>query len=76
MRYFVTCGQYMSAEMMPVRGRTVLDAGWQGRVPAVMRHGYVFPGETVPMLMPNAEDAVVIAQAIRTDKLFALLSPE
>lgn len=70
------CVQYMSAGMVTVSGRSVLEAGWRGRVPVVAHHGCVFPGETVPMLLPHAGDAAMVAQAIKENRLFGLLCPE
>ncbi|XP_013197741.2 protein cereblon [Amyelois transitella] len=67
---------YMGPGLVAVSGRSVLEAGWQGRVPVVAHHGAVFPGETVPMRLPNAHDAAVLARAIKQDKLFGLLCPD
>ncbi|CAH2088180.1 unnamed protein product [Euphydryas editha] len=67
---------YMGNSLVQVSGRSVLEAGWQGRVPVVAHHGAVFPGETVPMLLTNAHDAAVIMRAIQGDKLFGLLCPD
>ncbi|XP_049878734.1 protein cereblon-like [Pectinophora gossypiella] len=67
---------YMGGRLVPVRGRVVLEAGWQGRVPVCAHHGAVFPGETVPMLLPHAHDAALLARAITHDKLFGLLCPD
>lgn len=66
---------YMGGGLSSVRGRVVLEAGWEGRVPVVAHHGAVFPGETVPMLVSNAHDAAIV-QKIKDDKLFGLLCPE
>ncbi|XP_052752757.1 protein cereblon isoform X2 [Galleria mellonella] len=66
----------MGAGLVAMSGRSVLEAGWVGRVPVVAHHGAVFPGETVPMLLPHAHDAAVLASAIRNDKLFGLLCPD
>ncbi|XP_030034498.1 protein cereblon isoform X2 [Manduca sexta] len=67
---------YMGPGLVAVSGRSVLEAGWEGRVPVVAHHGAVFPGETVPMLLPNAHDAAVLSRAIKQDKLFGLLCPD
>ncbi|XP_059050217.1 protein cereblon [Achroia grisella] len=67
---------YMGAGLVAVGGRCVLEAGWEGRVPVLAHHGAVFPGETVPMLLPHAHDAAVLARAIKNDKLFGLLCPD
>lgn len=66
----------MGGSLQPVSGRSVLEAGWEGRVPVVAHHGAVFPGETVPMLLNNTHDASMLTQAINHDKLFGLLCPE
>lgn len=66
---------YMGGGLSSVRGRVVLEAGWEGRVPVVAHHGAVFPGETVPMLVSNAHDAAIV-QKIKDDKLFGLLCPD
>lgn len=66
----------MGNSLVQVSGRSVLEAGWRGRVPVVAHHGAVFPGETVPMLLTNAHDAAIIMRAIQGDKLFGLLCPE
>lgn len=66
----------MGMSLHPVSGRSVLEAGWEGRVPVLAHHGAVFPGETVPMLLNNAHDAAMMARAISHDKLFGLLCPE
>ncbi|CAB3225598.1 unnamed protein product [Arctia plantaginis] len=71
-----TVHSYISAGMMPLRGRAVLEPGWQGRVPVMAHHNCVFPGETMPMMMRHANDAVLIAKAIRHNKLFGLLCPD
>lgn len=68
--------QYLGAGLACVRGRSVVEAGWVGRVPALAHHGVLFPGETVPMLLPRAHDAALLVQAIQRDKLFGLLCPE
>ncbi|KAJ0172843.1 hypothetical protein K1T71_011982 [Dendrolimus kikuchii] len=67
---------YMGPGLVTMSGRSVLEAGWEGRVPVVAHHGTVFPGETVPMLLPNPDDAAVLARAIKQDKLFGLLCPD
>ncbi|CAH1634959.1 unnamed protein product [Spodoptera littoralis] len=67
---------YLGAGLACVRGRSVVEAGWAGRVPALAHHGVLFPGETVPMLLPRAHDAALLVQAIRKDKLFGLLCPD
>ncbi|XP_045453726.1 protein cereblon-like [Melitaea cinxia] len=67
---------YMGNSLVQVSGRSVLEAGWRGRVPVVAHHGAVFPGETVPMLLTNAHDAAIIMRAIQGDKLFGLLCPD
>lgn len=67
---------YLHTGMVSVRGRSVLEAGWQGRVPAVAHHGCVFPGETVPMVLPDPADAAILAQTIKKDRLFGLLCPD
>lgn len=66
----------MGAGLEAVGGRCVLEAGWAGRVPALAHSGPVFPGETVPMLLPDPGDAALLARAIARDKLFGLLCPE
>lgn len=68
--------QYLCGSLQPVLGRSVLEAGWEGRVPVLAHHGAVFPGETVPMLLTNSHDAATLTQAINQDKLFGLLCPE
>ncbi|XP_068623212.1 protein cereblon-like isoform X2 [Battus philenor] len=67
---------YMGAGLVTVSGRSVLEAGWRGRVPVAAHTGAVFPGETVPMLLPNPHDAVMLNRAIQKDKLFGLLCPD
>ncbi|KAJ8729087.1 hypothetical protein PYW07_006783 [Mythimna separata] len=67
---------YLGPGLVQVSGRAVLEAGWRGRVPAAAHHGVVFPGETVPMLLPHARDAALLVQAIKNDKLFGLLCPD
>ncbi|XP_050355587.1 protein cereblon-like isoform X2 [Nymphalis io] len=67
---------YMGNGLVQVSGRSVLEAGWTGRVPVIAHHGAVFPGETVPMLLTNERDAAVISRAIQHDKLFGLLCPD
>ncbi|XP_046970638.1 protein cereblon-like [Vanessa cardui] len=67
---------YMGNGLVQVSGRSVLEAGWTGRVPVIAHHGAVFPGETVPMLLTNERDAAVISRAIQQDKLFGLLCPD
>ncbi|XP_035442906.1 protein cereblon [Spodoptera frugiperda] len=67
---------YLGAGLACVRGRSVVEAGWVGRVPALAHHGVLFPGETVPMLLPRAHDAALLVQAIQRDKLFGLLCPD
>ncbi|XP_075982339.1 protein cereblon-like isoform X2 [Anticarsia gemmatalis] len=67
---------YMSTGMMPMSGRSVLEAGWQGRLPVIAHHGCVFPGETVPMMLANPADSVLLARALKRDRLFGLLCPD
>ncbi|CAH0664252.1 unnamed protein product [Spodoptera exigua] len=67
---------YLGAGLACVRGRSVVEAGWVGRVPALAHHGVLFPGETVPMLLPRPHDAALLVQAIQRDKLFGLLCPD
>uniref|UniRef100_A0A2A4K2N0 Protein cereblon n=2 Tax=Heliothis virescens TaxID=7102 RepID=A0A2A4K2N0_HELVI len=66
---------YLGAGLVQARGRRVPEAGWRGRVPVAAHHGVVFPGEVVPMLLPDPGDAALIVHAINTDKLFGLLCP-
>ncbi|KPJ01350.1 Protein cereblon-like [Papilio xuthus] len=67
---------YMGGGLVPLRGRSVLEPGWQGRLPVAAHSGAVFPGETVPMLMPDYDDAILLFEAIQRDKLFGLLCPD
>ncbi|XP_053616631.1 protein cereblon-like isoform X2 [Plodia interpunctella] len=67
---------YMGPGLVAVGGRSVREAGWRGRVPVLAHHGAVFPGETVPMRLPNPHDASLLARAIKQDKLFGLLCPD
>ncbi|XP_072945321.1 protein cereblon isoform X2 [Epargyreus clarus] len=67
---------YMGQGLVTMSGRSVLEAGWEGRVPVLARHGTVFPGETVPLLLTNTQDALLLSQAIEKDKLFGLLCPD
>ncbi|XP_041968868.1 protein cereblon-like [Aricia agestis] len=67
---------YMGSELLPVSGRSVLEAGWEGKVPVTIHHGVVFPGETVPMLIGDQHDAAMLVQVIEEDKLFGLLCPD
>ncbi|CAH0719350.1 unnamed protein product, partial [Brenthis ino] len=67
---------YMGNSLVAVSGRSILDPGWEGRVPVIAHHGTVFPGETVPMLLTNSHDAAIIKRAIQQDKLFGLLCPD
>ncbi|XP_028164628.1 protein cereblon [Ostrinia furnacalis] len=66
---------YMGPGLVAVSGRRVLEPGWTGRVPAAAHHGAVFPGETVPMLLPNPADSAAL-QAIQKERLFGLLCPD
>ncbi|VVC86522.1 unnamed protein product [Leptidea sinapis] len=67
---------YMGAGLEAIKGRSVLEAGWTGKVPVIAHHGAVFPGETVPMLLTNSHDAAMVHETLRSDKLFGLLCPE
>ncbi|CAH0591500.1 unnamed protein product [Chrysodeixis includens] len=67
---------YLGAGLVSVGGRSVLEAGWRGRVPVTLHHGVVFPGETVPMVLPQGPDADVLVDVIKNDKLFGLLCPD
>ncbi|XP_032522838.2 protein cereblon-like isoform X3 [Danaus plexippus] len=67
---------YMGNSLVAVSGRSVLEAGWVGRVPVAAHHGTVFPGETVPMLLTHPHDAAIITRAIKHNKLFGLLCPD
>ncbi|CAG4960505.1 unnamed protein product [Colias eurytheme] len=67
---------YMGTGLVAVSGRCVLEPGWTGRVPVTAHHGIVFPGEIVPMLLTNPQDAAVLAQTLANDKLFGLLCPD
>lgn len=66
----------MGSELQEVSGRNVLEAGWRGVVPGSLYHGCVFPGETVPLLLLDGEDAATIANTLKKDRLFALMCPE
>ncbi|XP_050672939.1 protein cereblon isoform X2 [Leptidea sinapis] len=67
---------YMGAGLEAIKGRSVLEAGWTGKVPVIAHHGAVFPGETVPMLLTNSHDAAMVHETLRSDKLFGLLCPD
>ncbi|CAK1542782.1 unnamed protein product [Leptosia nina] len=67
---------YMGSGLVAVGGRSVLEAGWTGKVPVMAHHGIVFPGEIVPMLLTNANDVAVLVQTLDHDKLFGLLCPD
>ncbi|KAL0879144.1 hypothetical protein ABMA27_002939 [Loxostege sticticalis] len=66
---------YMGPGLVAVTGRRVLEPGWTGRVPVASHHGAVFPGETVPMLLPNPRDSAAL-QAIQKERIFGLLCPD
>lgn len=68
--------QYMGRELIPLSGHAPLEAGWRGRLPVAAHTGAVFPGETVPMLLPDPDDATILSTTIQNDKLFGLLCPE
>ncbi|CAH0663825.1 unnamed protein product [Chilo suppressalis] len=67
---------YMGPGLEAVRGREVVEAGWCGRVVVVAHHGAVFPGETVPLLLPRADHAVTLARALTERAMFGLLCPD
>ncbi|XP_026740508.1 protein cereblon-like [Trichoplusia ni] len=67
---------YLGPGLVSVGGRRLLEAGWRGRLPVLLHHGVVFPGETVPMLLPHGPDADVLVDAIKNEKLFGLLCPD
>lgn len=68
--------QYMGSDLEEIAGRNILEAGWEGLVPAMPHHSCVFPGETVPMLINNSHDVALVSDAIQKEKLFGLLFPE
>jgi hypothetical protein len=70
------CAQYMGPHMEAVSGRRVLEAGWRGRVPVAAHMSAVFPGETVPLLLPRSPRLAHIADIIVRDRIFGLLCPE
>ncbi|XP_013144781.1 PREDICTED: protein cereblon-like [Papilio polytes] len=67
---------YMGRELIPLSGHAPLEAGWRGRLPVAAHTGAVFPGETVPMLLPDPDDATILSTTIQNDKLFGLLCPD
>ncbi|CAH2056000.1 unnamed protein product, partial [Iphiclides podalirius] len=67
---------YMGPGLVAVRRRSVLEAGWRGRVPVTAHTGAIFPGETVPLLFSSLHDAEMVSRLIAQDKLFGLLFPD
>lgn len=67
---------YLSASLVAVQGRSVLEAGWEGWMPCWGHHGVVFPGEIVPMMCMHPQDISALHQAIDNDRLFGLLCPD
>ncbi|KAL4704750.1 hypothetical protein ACJJTC_000074 [Scirpophaga incertulas] len=59
-----------------VRRRRLLETGWRGSVPVVAHHGAVFPGETVPLLLPRRAAAGADADAVQRGLVFGLLCPD
>ncbi|KPJ14693.1 Protein cereblon [Papilio machaon] len=67
---------YMGGGLVALRGRSVLEPGWRGQLLVAAHSGAVFPGETVPMLLPDHEDATLLIAVIHQNKLFGLLCPD
>ncbi|XP_063537664.1 protein cereblon-like [Cydia strobilella] len=63
---------YLGTDLEQLSGRQVLEAGWTDRVPGMVHHGTLFPGETVPMLLKSEPYRDVILQK----RMFCLLCPD
>ncbi|XP_045530007.1 protein cereblon-like [Pieris brassicae] len=67
---------YLSQDLVAITGRPDLEPGWTGTIPVMAHHGAVFPGETVPMLLTDTQDVLIISHALDNDKIFGLLCPD
>ncbi|XP_073954251.1 protein cereblon-like isoform X2 [Choristoneura fumiferana] len=63
---------YMGSSLEVLTGRRLLEPGWAGVVAGAAHHGALFPGETVPMLLPPEP----LRARILHDRLFCLLAPD
>lgn len=60
-----------------LRGRCVLEAGWRGLLTCSAHAGLVFPGQTVPLLLTDPEDATAARAVIASqERLLCLLQPD
>ncbi|KAG7305086.1 hypothetical protein JYU34_010546 [Plutella xylostella] len=67
---------YLGSSLSEVSGREV-EPGWRGRLPGVLGAGVVFPGETVPLLLPRPDHAADMAAALKENgNVFVLLAPD
>ncbi|XP_077297265.1 protein cereblon-like isoform X2 [Arctopsyche grandis] len=67
---------YLPGGLTCIRGRSILEAGWEGKVPCWCHHSIVFPGESVPMHCPDLAHYRLGIQFIQSGRLFGLIFPE